>query len=125
MSLREAWDNLMYIATMKDLEAVSEIVDDDVILSVDGQVMKEKEGYLGAAKGLWHDFLPDGRFISENQRIEASKDKTLGYVFGTHSFIKDDNTVVDHVHHLYVWRKHDDKWKMVALHITHPQQRTM
>jgi hypothetical protein len=102
MSLNEAWDNLMNIASMKDLEAVSEIVDDDVLLSVDGQVWKGIESYLAAAKGLWHDHLPDGRFISDNQRIEVSKDKSLGYVFGTHSFIKDDDTVVEHVHHLYV-----------------------
>ena len=58
---------------------------------------------------------------SENTKIEVSKDGTLGYVFGTHSFLKaEDNSVFEHVHHLYVWRKHEDTWKMEAIHISHP-----
>ena len=112
----------MNIASMKDLEAVSEIVIDDVLLSVDGRVWVGKAGYLEVAKGLWGEFLPDGRFISENMRVEVSEDRTLGYVFGTHSFLKaDDDSVFEHVHHLYVWRKYEGRWKMAAIHISHPQ----
>ena len=120
-SLEKAWDNLMDIATRKDLEAVSEIVLDDIVLSVDTQVWEGKTGYMGVAEGFWHKFLPDGRFTSKNEKIEVSKDGTLGYVFGTHSFLKaDDNSVFEHVHHLYVWRKHEGDWKMAAIHISHP-----
>jgi ketosteroid isomerase-like protein len=120
-SLEKAWDNLIEIATRKDLEAVSEIVLDDIVLSVDTQVWTGKEAYLGVAGEVWKNVSPKGYYKSENTKIEVSNDGTLGYVFGTHTFLKtEDDSVFDHVHHLYVWKKHEDVWKMTAIHISHP-----
>lgn len=120
---RKSRDNLIDISTRKDLEAVSKIVLDDILLSVDAQVYKGKAGYMGVAETFWHKKLPDGHFTSKNEKVEVSEDGTLGYVFGEHSFLKaEDNSVFEHVHHLYVWRKHKGIWKMAAIHISHPQK---
>jgi len=122
-SLEKAWDNLMDIATRGDLEAVSEIVMDDIVLNVDTEVFVGKAGYMGAAENLWHKVLPEGHFTSKNERIEVSNDGTLGYICGEHSFIKaEDGSVFLSVNHIYVWKKHEGKWKMAAIQVSTPKK---
>ena len=120
-SLEKAWENLMDIAERRDVEAASNIITDDILLSVDTNVFRGSSAYLELAGNLWSS-LPEFKVKFKNERIEASKDGSLGYIFGEHGFVRaDDQSVLDWVHHLYVWKKDAGEWKMAAIHISHPQ----
>ena len=120
-TLEEYWEYFLNIASKKDIDAITNEVLDDVLVCLNGNVFRGKETYRNLVSNAWKN-SPSGTYTWKNDKVETSKDGTLGYIFGEHSFIS-QGKVVGTTLHLYVWKKHNDQWKMAAVHGVTPAQK--
>jgi len=113
-TLEEYWEHYLNIASKRDLDAITNEVLDDVLVCVNGTVFRGKEQYRKVVGAAWKDASP-GTYTSKNDKVETSKDGTLGYIFGEHTFISEEIESRT-THHLYVCKRHNNEWKVAAVH---------
>jgi ketosteroid isomerase-like protein len=111
--IKEVMQDLYNIVSNKDVERLSKVLADDVILhNADGAIVEGKEAYLKAASDIWPT-IPDFTLTGEESRVVVSDSGDLGVSAGEHrSIFNESGEMVGKWLHTLVWKKNDDGWKM-------------
>ena len=111
--INEVMQELYIIVSNKDVNRLSQILADDVILhNADGTIYDGKEAYLKLASEIW-PAVPDFDLTGDESRIIVSDSGNLGVVVGKHTSVAiESGEIVAISLHTLVWGKIDGSWKM-------------